>query len=57
MSEENQKEQKNKKVNKMTITEVEAAIKKSEENMGGLTSKYAQALLARKEELSSAPTA
>lgn len=53
MSEEEEtKEAKNKKVNKMSLAEVEAAIKKTEENMAGLTSKYALALLARKEELS-----
>ncbi len=42
---------KNKKVNKMDLGEVSAAIKKTEEKMGGLTSKYALALLARKSEL------
>lgn len=52
MSEEPEK--KNKKVNKMTLAEVESALKKTEENMGGLTSRYAQALQARKSELQSA---
>ncbi len=46
-----EKEKKNKKVNKMTLAEVEAALKRTEESMGGLASKYAQALLARKAEL------
>ncbi|MBX7058389.1 MAG: hypothetical protein K1X75_10025 [Leptospirales bacterium] len=50
MSEE-QAEKKNKKVNKMSLPEVQAAIKKTEENMKGLTSKYALALLSRKAEL------
>ena len=52
MADEEAKEKKNKKVNKMSITEVEAAIKKTEEHMGSLDSKYAKALLARKAELS-----
>lgn len=52
MSEEETTEAKNKKVNKMSMLEVEAAIKKTEEKMAGLTSKYALALMARKEELS-----
>ena len=51
MSEEKEPEKKNKKVNKMTLQEVEAAIKKTEESMGGLTSRYAHALQARKTEL------
>ena len=43
---------KKKKINKMTLPEIEAALKKTEEHMHGLTSAYAKALLARKEELS-----
>ncbi len=50
MSEEKQG---NKKVNKMNLAEVNEALKKTEEHMKSLTSKYAQALLSRKEELSS----
>ena len=42
---------KKKKVNKMSALEIEEALKKTEEKMSGLTSKYAQALLARKQEL------
>ncbi len=52
MSEEETQQSKNKKVNKMTLSEVEEALKKTEEHMKGNTSKYAQALLSRKEELS-----
>ena len=53
MAEEEEKTAaKNKKVNKMTLPEVDTALKKTEEKMGGLTSKYAQALLHRKSELS-----
>lgn len=48
---EEEKKQKNKKVNKMQLSEVEAALKKTEEHMGGLESKYAHALLAQKEKL------
>ncbi len=44
-------EKKNKKVNKMTLAEVDDALKRTEEHMKGLDSKYAKALLARKEEL------
>ena len=46
-----EKEKKNKKVNKMTLSEVDAALKRTEETMGGLTSRYAHALQARKTEL------
>lgn len=49
---ENTEEKKNKKVNKMSLSEVNDALKKTEEHMKGQTSKYAQALLARKEQLS-----
>lgn len=51
MADEAVAEKKNKKVNKMTLSEVESALKKTEENMGGLTSRYAKALIARKAEL------
>lgn len=54
MADEAQTEKKNKKVNKMNLDEVRAALKKTEENMHGLTSKYAQALAARKQELEKA---
>lgn len=46
-----QENKKNKKINKMSAQELEAALKKTEENMHGLSSKYARALLARKSEL------
>ncbi len=47
---ENQ-EKKRKKINKMTAEEIDAALKKTEEHMKGLTSRYARALLERKAEL------
>jgi hypothetical protein len=47
-------EQKNKKINKMNLDEVNAAIKKTEEHMAGTNSAYAQALLARKRDLEQA---
>lgn len=47
-------ETKNKKINKMSMAELDAAIKKSQEHMAGLTSSYAVALLARKKDLESA---
>lgn len=47
MSEENKEEKKNKKVNRMSLQEVEAALKKTQEHMKGTTSKYAKELLAR----------
>jgi len=53
MADEESTEQKNKKVNRMSLAEVTAALKKTEEHMKGHTSKYAQALLARKTELES----
>ena len=57
MSEENaaqeSEEKKNKKINKMTLPEVESALKKTEEHMKSLDSKYAKSLLARKADLSS----
>jgi hypothetical protein len=49
MAEEEQP--KNKKVNRMSLQEVNDAIKKTEEHMKGHTSQYAQALLARKAQL------
>lgn len=54
MSENKEAEKKNKKINHMGLAEVEAALKKTEENMKGLTSKYALALLDRKAELQKA---
>ena len=53
MSEEATEEKKNKKINKMTLSEIESALKKTEEHMKGLDSKYAKTLLSRKTELSS----
>lgn len=44
-------EKKRKKINKMTAAEIDAALKKSEEHMKGLTSKHARALTQRKKEL------
>ena len=49
MSEEEQK--KNKKVNRMSLQEINDALKKTEEHMKGNPSQYARALLARKAEL------
>ena len=51
---ESSAETKKKKVNKMTVQEIDVALKKTEEMMAGLSSKYAKALQARKEELQSA---
>ncbi len=48
---EQETEKKNKKINKMSLSEVESALKKSEEHMKGTDSKYAQALLSRKSQL------
>ena len=45
---------KNKKINKMTLEELEKAIEKTKETMGGLSSKYAKELLERKEALAAA---
>lgn len=57
MAEEQEtKKKKNKKINKMTLTEIEAALTKCEEHMGNLTGKYPRVLLARKEELSAEPS-
>lgn len=50
---ESSAETKKKKVNKMTVQEIDVALKKTEEMMSGLSSKYAKALQARKEELQS----
>ncbi|WP_165778866.1 hypothetical protein [Leptospira perolatii] len=44
-------EKKNKKINKMTLEELEQALKSSVEKMNGETSKYVQHLKARKEEI------
>ncbi|WP_167884123.1 hypothetical protein [Leptospira idonii] len=49
MSEE--KEKKNKKISKMTIDEIDQAIKKSVESMNGQSSLYVRHLRERKEEL------
>ncbi|AAN47646.1 hypothetical protein ACO2J1_18740 [Leptospira interrogans] len=50
MSEETQ-EKKNKKINKMTVAEINAAIQTSKEKMNGSSSKYILHLNARLEEL------
>ena len=42
---------KKKKVNQMTLVEIDAQLKMVQENMGGIQSKYAQQLLRRKEYL------
>lgn len=47
-----QKEMPKKKVNKMTLEEIEIKLKEVEEKMGGLDSLYAKHLLRRKELLS-----
>jgi|GEM_PF-2586279 len=49
MSEE--KENKNKKISKMTVSEIDSAIKKSIESMNGESSQYIRHLRERKEEL------
>lgn len=46
-----EKENKNKKISKMTLAEIEAAIQKSQENMNGSTSLYTKHLKQRKQEL------
>jgi hypothetical protein len=45
-------EKKNKKINKMTLSELDKAIEATKSSMGGLTSAYAKELLKRKENLS-----
>jgi hypothetical protein len=49
MSEE--KEKKNKKIAKMSVEEIDQAIKKSTETMNGASSQYIRHLNERKEEL------
>jgi hypothetical protein len=44
-----------KKVNKMTLSEVEKALETAQSTQGGLNSRYAQALLRRKEVLREGP--
>jgi len=46
---EKSKENKNKKINKMSIEEIDKAISNTKEKMGSLTSKYAIELLRQKE--------
>ena len=41
----------NKKINEMTIAELDAKLAEVQEKQGGLTSKYAQQLLLRKKSL------
>jgi ribosomal protein L29 len=43
----------NKKINEMTIKDLEAKLAEVKEKQGGLTSKYAQQLLLRKKSLTS----
>jgi hypothetical protein len=45
-----------KKINQMTLDEIEAKLKAVEEHMGGLESKYAQQLQLRKKYLISTKT-
>ncbi len=52
MSDQEEKAQKNKKVNRMSLSEIDTALKKTEEHMKGLTSQYARTLLAQKAALS-----
>ncbi len=54
MSETAETVKKNKKINKMTLSEVEEALKKSQEHMKNLNSKYTKTLLARKTQLTGA---
>ena len=48
------KPKRGKKVNKMTLAEVEKALEAAKSSQGGLSSRYAQALLRRKDILSQA---
>jgi hypothetical protein len=50
---EQQGEQKNKKIKKMSLKEIEKAIEKTKQNQGGLYSKYANELVKQKEYLTS----
>lgn len=43
------KPKRGKKINKMSISEVEKALETAKNTQGGLSSRYAQALLRRKE--------
>lgn len=51
MSEATTTETKNKKINKMTLDELNKAIEKTKSAMNGLTSNYAKELLKQKEYL------
>jgi hypothetical protein len=44
---------KTKKINKLSLTEIEARLAECQEKQGGLLSKYARQLLARKKALAS----
>jgi hypothetical protein len=46
-----EKEKKNKKIAKMTVQEIDAALSKSAESMNGKSSQYIKHLNERKEEL------
>ncbi|MBU4141089.1 MAG: hypothetical protein KKA80_04275 [Candidatus Omnitrophica bacterium] len=50
-------EAKKKKINRLTLKEVEKKIQEVQEKMGGLTSSFARHLLKRKEQLSGADNA
>ncbi len=47
---------KKKKINQMTLEEIEDALKKTQEHMKNLQNKYAQHLLKRKKELTESKT-
>lgn len=47
------KPKRGKKINKMSLSEVEKALEKAKNSQGGLSSKYVHALLRRKENLRS----
>jgi len=50
-AEAKEKSQKNKKIKKMTLTEIDAKLEEIKKNEGGLLSRYARHLLARKQAL------
>lgn len=51
---ENTTEEKNKKINKMSMAELDKAIEKTKTSMGNLSSRYAKKLIERKEFLAAA---
>ncbi|HOJ64200.1 MAG TPA: hypothetical protein PLE45_07240 [Spirochaetota bacterium] len=46
-----EKKQKNKKINKMTLAEIEKAIEETKKNMNSLNSRYARELLKQRDYL------